>query len=243
MTSSDLAVVIPAYNAEDTLTRVVDRIFQVDVSTLRRIWIVDDGSLDATSAVAAKLGASDARISLLSLRKNRGYGAAMKRGLLACREEGASMVACVHADGQYAPEVLPDLVASLQERRLDLIQGSRIASGTALSGGMPLYKYLGNRGLTGLENFVFGLSMTDYHSGYLVYGAEALASLPFESFSDSFDFDLEVLACSHARGLRLGESPIPTHYGDERSHLRSIPYGLRALRVMSKYLLRRYNED
>ncbi len=243
MTASELAIVIPAYNAEDSLAKVVDRIFGVALPFLQRIWIVDDGSFDATAAVATKLSAEDSRIAVLSLRKNRGYGAAMKRGLLACREAGVSRVACIHADGQYAPEVLPDLVASLQERHLDLIQGSRIASGTALSGGMPLYKYLGNRGLTGLENLVFGLSMTDYHSGYLVYGAEALASLPFESFSDSFDFDLEVLACAHARGLRLGESPIPTHYGDERSHLRSIPYGLRALRVMSKYLLRRYNED
>jgi glycosyltransferase involved in cell wall biosynthesis len=163
--------------------------------------------------------------------KNGGYGAAMKDGLAAAREHGARLVACVHADGQYSPEALPGLLQQLGEQRLDLLQGSRIASGTAKSGGMPLYKRAGNAVLNVLENRTLGLGLSDYHSGYLVYGARAL-SLPFASFSNSFDFDLEVLACARARGLSVAEAPIPTHYGDEVSHLNPLSYGLRVLRVL-----------
>src|SRR3954447_17469732 len=114
----------------------------------------------------------------------------MKDGLARARPHDADVVACVHADGQYSPEALSALTDALRGRRLDLVQGSRIASGTALSGGMPLYKYVANAVLNRIENRTLGLSMTDYHSGYLVYGARALA-LPFASLSDSIDFDLE----------------------------------------------------
>jgi hypothetical protein len=144
------------------------------------------------------------------------------------------MVACIHADGQYAPEALPALIAELSRRRLDLLQGSRIAAGTALQGGMPLYKYVGNALLNRLENYALSLNMTDYHSGYLLYGRRALA-VPFASLSDSFDFDLEVIASAKARGLAVGEAPIPTHYGDEVSHLNPVTYGLRVLRVLWNY--------
>ena len=116
---------------------------------------------------------------------------------------------------------------------------SRIAAGTALRGGMPLYKYVGNALLNSVENHTLGLSMTDYHSGYLVYGRRAL-DLPFANLSDSFDFDLEVIASARARGLAVGEAPIPTHYGDEISHLNPLDYGLRVLRVMWNYRRGRY---
>jgi hypothetical protein len=100
---------------------------------------------------------------------------------------------------------------------------------------MPLYKYLANAVLNRIENRTLGLSMSDYHSGYLVYGRRALARLPFRAFSDSFDFDLEVIACARALGLSVGEEPIPTHYGDEESHLCPVTYGLRVLRIMWKF--------
>ena len=136
--------------------------------------------------------------------------------------------------------MLPGLLQAMAARGLDLLQGSRIASGTALSGGMPLYKYLANAGLNVLENLTFGLGMTDYHSGYLVYGPRALAAIPFDRLSDSFDFDLEVIASARAAGLAVGEAPIPTHYGDEISHLRPLPYGLRVLRVLWRYRRGKY---
>ena len=125
-------------------------------------------------------------------------------------------------------------------RQLDLLQGSRIAGGTARAGGMPRYKYVANAVLNVLENGVLGLGLTDYHSGYLIYGPRALSELPWERLSDSFDFDLEVLAAARARGLVVGEAPIPTHYGDEVSHLHPVGYGLRVLRVLWRYGQGRY---
>jgi hypothetical protein len=158
----------------------------------------------------------------------------MKDGLAAARAHDPELVACIHADGQYAPEALPALIGELSRRGLDLLQGSRIAAGTALQGGMPLYKYVGNALLNRLENYALSLSMTDYHSGYLLYGRRAVA-LPFATLSDSFDFDLEVIASAKAHGLAIGEAPIPTHYGDEVSHLNPVTYGLRVLRVLWNY--------
>jgi glycosyltransferase involved in cell wall biosynthesis len=180
-------------------------------------------------------------IELVDRARNGGYGAAMKDGLDAARVHDPELVACVHADGQYSPEALPALVRELRVRELDLLQGSRIASGTALSGGMPLYKYAANAVLNRIENRTLRLSMTDYHSGYLLYGLRVLREVPLRSFSDSFDFDLEVIASARARGLAVGEAPVPTHYGDEVSHLQPIAYGLRVLRVMWNYRRGRYD--
>lgn len=226
------AVVIPAYNAEKTLAGVAGRI----PGGVSVIWIVDDGSTDGTVSVAGRMAQTDPRIRVVRRGSNGGYGAAMKAGLRAAAEEGADVVACVHADGQYAPEELPAMLETLKRENLDLLQGSRVASGTALSGGMPAYKYLAGRALTFLENRVFGLRMTDYHSGYLLYGRRALRAVRFADLSDSFDFDLEVIASARALGLRIGERPIPTHYGEESSSLSPVPYGLRVLGVMLKYV-------
>jgi glycosyltransferase involved in cell wall biosynthesis len=231
-----LGVLIPAYDAGATLAGVIARLSQGQPLELERIAIVDDASRDYTAKLASDLAVVDPRVTVLTHRTNRGYGAAVKTGLAHLREAGMDAAACVHADGQYAPEELPRLVEAASSRGLDLVQGSRIASGSALSGGMPLYKYLANRALTALENRVLGLGFTDYHSGYLLYGRRALHEIPLSGLSDSFDFDLEVIASARALGLRLGEVPVATHYGDEVSHLRSIPYGLRCLRVMFNHL-------
>jgi len=201
---------------------------------LEEVIVVDDGSRDATARLVKAWQTAAFHLRLIERTKNGGYGAAMKDGLALAREGRPDLVACIHADGQYAPEVLPDIIEQLSERRLDLVQGSRIAAGTALRGGMPLYKYVGNALLNRIENYTLELSLTDYHSGYLVYGPRAL-DLPFANFSDSFDFDLEVIAAARAHGLSVGEAPIPTHYGDEISHLNPLTYGLRVLRVMWNY--------
>jgi glycosyltransferase involved in cell wall biosynthesis len=235
-----LAVVIPAFNAARHIEGVLGRLEQVADGpglgnlSVSRVIVVNDGSSDATRerVLAARFGR--APLELIDRAANGGYGAAMKDGLAAAVRSGAELVACVHADGQYSPEVLPRLAARLRERRLDLLQGSRILSGTARSGGMPLYKIAANAVLNRIENQTLGLRMTDYHSGYLLYGRRAL-ELPFTTLSNSFDFDLEVIACARARGLSVGEEPIPTHYGDEVSHLEPITYGLRVLRVMWRY--------
>jgi glycosyltransferase involved in cell wall biosynthesis len=230
-----LFAVVPAYNAGRHLAGVVERLRRSAPADLTGIVVVDDGSADNTAQVAARLAADEPRLQLVRRARNGGYGAAVKDGLAAARAAGATTVACVHADGQYSPEVLGRLRSELEGRGLDLLQGSRIAAGTALAGGMPLYKYVANAGLNLLENLTLGLALTDYHSGYLLYGPRALAGIAFARLSDSFDFDLEVIASARAAGLRVGEAPIPTHYGDEVSHLRPVRYGLRVLRVLWRY--------
>jgi glycosyltransferase involved in cell wall biosynthesis len=234
-----LVVVIPAYNAGAHIRGVLQRLAASSRRELSRVIVVDDGSVDDTAHQVRTADFASAPLTLLQRRHNGGYGAAMKDGLDAARSEAPDVVACVHADGQYSPEELPALCRALRERKLDLLQGSRIASGTALSGGMPLYKYVANALLNRVENHTLNLGMTDYHSGYLVYGPAAL-SLPLRRLSNSFDFDLEVIASARARGLSVGEEPIKTHYGDEVSHLNPLSYGLRALRVMWNYRRGRY---
>lgn len=234
-----LSVVIPAYNAARHIEAVLERVGRLVTCGLQQVIVVDDGSRDATARLVRDFKTSGFRLDLLQRSRNGGYGAAMKDGLAKARESSPDVVACIHADGQYAPEVLPELIEQLSRRRLALLQGSRIAGGTALRGGMPVYKYVGNALLNLIENRTLGLSMSDYHSGYLVYGSAALA-LPFSELSDSFDFDLEVIATARAHGLEVGEAPIPTHYGDEVSHLNPLTYGLRVLRVMWNYQRGRY---
>ncbi|HYP88347.1 MAG TPA: glycosyltransferase family 2 protein [Polyangiaceae bacterium] len=229
-----LCVVIPAYNAARHIDGVLERVGGLVSSGLSHVVVVDDASTDDTAARVERHGARAFSLELLRRPKNGGYGAAMKQGLAAAAERSPDVVACIHADGQYAPEALPGLMGELSSRRLDLLQGSRIASGRALQGGMPLYKYVGNALLNRLENRTLELSLTDYHSGYLVYGPRAL-TLPLHRLSDSFDFDLEVIASARARGLAVGEAAVPTHYGDEISHLNPLTYGLRVLRVLWNY--------
>jgi hypothetical protein len=164
----------------------------------------------------------------------------MKDGLRRAVSHDPDLVACVHADGQYSPEALPRLVSEMSVRRLDILQGSRIAGGSALAGGMPVYKYVANSVLNIIENRVLGLQLTDYHSGYMLYGRRSLRAISFGRLSDGFEFDLEVIASARARGLSVSEAPIPTHYGDETSHLRPVAYGMRVLRVMWNYRRGRY---
>lgn len=238
-----VAVVVPAYNAARHLPVVLARILQHRPLGLERVIIVDDGSTDDTRAVARAL-ASEATatsagdrpvVTVVERPANGGYGAAMKDGLAAAKRAGAQAVATVHADGQYGPEVLASLLDALARRGLDLLQGSRIAGGGARSGGMPRYKIVGNWLLNKLERRVLGLPLTDFHSGYLIYGPRALATLSFGALGDSFDFDLEAIAAARARGLSVGEEPIPTHYGDEISYLNPVTYGLRVLRVLWRF--------
>jgi glycosyltransferase involved in cell wall biosynthesis len=233
-----LAVVMPAYNAERHLRATVARVLAVGLPGLEAIFIVDDGSTDGTGAAARALAGP--RVQVIARPRNGGYGAAMKDGLRAARAAGAEVVATVHADGQYSPEQLPRLLDEQRRRGLDVLQGSRILAGTARAGGMPRYKVVGNAVLNRLENAALGLALTDYHSGYLLHGPRALAQVPHDRLSDSFDFDLEVLAAARARGLSVGEAPIPTHYGDEISHLNPLTYGLRVLRVLWRYGRGRY---
>ena len=236
-----VSIFIPAYNAEKHLARVIGRIPEASWADIVSVWIVNDGSRDATADVMEQLAGQNPKIRLLSLAENSGYGTAVKNGLAAVKKESPDYAICLHADGQYPPEHIPHFTAQAAEKNFDILQGSRMAPGTARQGGMPLYKYLAGRILTAMENFVYGLSLTDYHSGYLCYSKRALENLPFENFSSSFDFDLEVIACARKKGMKIGEIGIPTQYADEISYLNPVTYGLRVVGVMGKYVSGKYS--
>jgi glycosyltransferase involved in cell wall biosynthesis len=199
--------------------------------------VVDDGSSDGTGAVARQIAARFPTLDLVTHEQNRGYGGAAQTGLARALELGADFVVWLHGDGQYAPESLPSLLAPLDADHADIVQGSRFRGGGALPGGMPLYKYAANRGLTWMENRVFGLHLAEYHSGYMLYRRAALEAIPFRRFTTrGFVFDQEMLVAARILGLRIVDLPIPTRYAGERSYLRPIPYGFAVLKLMARYL-------
>ncbi len=235
-----ISIFIPAYNAASHINSVIDRIPDDVWPHIVNIWIVNDGSTDKTGSVITTLERENNKIVALHLPVNKGYGTAVQIGLKKCRESACDFTVCLHADGQYPPESIPSFIEYMESTDCDILQGSRIASGTALKGGMPLYKFIAGKVLTFFENHIFGLSMTDYHSGYLFYSRRAMQTIPYSRLSRSFDFDLEVIASSCALGLSVTELPIPTRYADEKSYLNPILYGLRVVGIMIKYLLGMY---
>lgn len=229
-----LFVVVPAYQAEATLEATVARVPSDTWDSIATLLVLDDGSRDGTSAAAERLRARHPQAALSRSERNRGYGPTVRDGLAQARASRCDAAVVLHADGQYAPELVLPLASRLQERGLALLQGSRHRGG-ALKGGMPLYKFVGGKALCALERKALGLPLTDFHSGYILHGRAALDRIPYERLGDSFDFDLQVLACAAALDLPVGEEPIPTRYADEVSHLRPIPYGLRVLSVLRRF--------
>lgn len=234
------AIFIPAYNAEGTLEAVIERIPKDLWDSIEAVLVVNDGSRDDTSGAARRAAARHPKVVLHEQPVNQGYGSAVRKGLRLALLTAAEYVVCLHADGQYPPEKLPEFLPYMKQHGVDVLQGSRHKEGTARAGGMPRYKVLAGHALTWLENKAFGLHMTDYHSGFMLYSRRAAAEIPFDRLSTYFDFDLEVIASARARGLVVDELGIPTHYGGEESHLNPIVYGLRCLRVMLRYRLGRY---
>jgi glycosyltransferase involved in cell wall biosynthesis len=233
---SSVSIFVPAYNAAKHLASVISRIPAASWPQIQSIWIINDGSIDNTRAVIDTLAAGNPKIKKIEFERNRGYGQAVKAGLAAIRQEGADYAVCLHADGQYPPESIPLMIATAVEQGLDIVQGSRLAPGTALAGGMPYYKYIAGKILTGMQNRIYGLKLTDYQSGFLCYGRRVLEAIPFETLSDSFNIDVEIIASARARGMKIGEIGIPTRYADEKSYLNPWMYGLRILGVMGRYL-------
>jgi glycosyltransferase involved in cell wall biosynthesis len=236
-----ISIFIPAYNAGNTLVNVIKRIPQNVMNITGHIYIINDGSIDNTSAVCKKLQKTNQNIQHVPFEKNQGYGTAVKKGLDLCKNDGCSLAVCLHSDGQYPPEYIQPIVENMTQIQADIIQGSRMAYGKVLKKGMPFYKYIAGKALTFIENIVFNNKMTDRHSGYLFYSKKAMETLQYHKLSSSFDFDMEILASAYAANLKVSEYPIPTKYGDEASYLNPITYGLRVLRVLFRYKTGRYS--
>lgn len=221
-----IVVVVPAYQAAASLRGVIARIPRDLVNRGAQVLVVDDGSSDGTAEVARAAGAA-----VLVNPRNLGYAQTQKRGLEHALRQGAQVLAVLHADGQYPSEALPALLDPLECGAADVVLGSRVLDGGALRRGMPLYKYAANVGLSWLENRCYGLGLSEYHTGMIAYSRAALEALPFRSVSDTFHIDGELLMLAGRRGLRIAEVPIAHVYGDERSYLRPVPYGLTVLAI------------
>lgn len=232
---------MPAYNAARTVERVFDRIPQSVQFRIARYVVVNDGSRDDTEAVLARLAERVPRLVVLRHDQNRGYGQAEKTLLDYAREHGADVALLLHADGQYSPELIPAMLAPVERGEADLVQGSRMASGGALRGGMPRYKYVANKALTAVANWTLGMRLSEYYSGYMVYTRRALETIPYHRFADSFQFDLQMIVMARVKGLRIVQVPIPTIYADEKSHLNPVKYGLDVLSVLWDYRRGRYH--
>ena len=232
-----VVVVMPAYNAGRTIERVFERIPREVHSRVTDYVVVNDGSTDDTADAVARLQHRFPKLVVLDHKTNKGYGVAEKTLLKYALSTDADIAVLLHSDGQYAPEEIPRLIEPFEREDADIVQGSRMMGDRrrALQGGMPFYKYLANRLLTAVENRAFGLDMAEYHSGYMLYSKRALQSIPFNKLGDNFCFDQEMLVMAKVKGLKIVQLPIPTHYGDEISHLKPIRYGFNVLSLITAY--------
>ncbi len=229
-----VAVVLPAYNAALTLSRTIDEIPRTLVDD---IILTDDASRDNTAELARALG-----LHVIRHEANRGYGGNQKTCYRAALDRGADIVVMLHPDYQYTPRLVTAMASMIASGHYDAVLASRILGGGALSGGMPVYKYVANRALTLAENLALGQKLSEYHTGYRAWSRVVLEKLPLLACSDDFVFDNQMIAQAVHFGFRLGEISCPTRYFAEASSInfrRSVVYGLGVLRTAADFRLHR----
>lgn len=218
--------VMPAYNASKTIEKTY---FDIPKGVVDEVIVVDDGSKDDTANIAKKLG-----LKVVIHPQNRGYGGNQKTCYTLALSDGADIIIMIHPDYQYDSTLTLELIRPILQGRFDVMLGSRIRTRQeVLEGGMPFYKYIGNRLLTFLENMILGQNLSEYHTGFRAYSGEVLKKLPFHKYSDDFVFDQQILFGAIAVGARIGEIPVPVRYFPEASSINfwhSVVYGLSILR-------------
>ncbi len=237
-----IMILVVAYNAEKTITNLLDRIPKEIWAKSTEIVVADDCSKDATAKIASeyKLKHKKKNLSIIHHKLNKGYGGNQKWGYNYAINKKYDFVVMLHGDAQYSPEEIPKLLALLEENKADMVFGSRIA-GNPLKGGMPLYKFLGNKFLTTIQNLILGKRFTEYHSGFRLYSTKALQKIPLSLCSNDFHFDTEIMVQLLIAKQRIKELPIQTHYGHEKCYVNVIPYGLNVLKTMMEYILTKTN--
>ena len=233
-----VCVVLPAYNAARTLERTVR---EIPSDIVDDVILVDDASTDDTMQQASKLG-----IFAVRHDRNRGYGGNQKTCYRLALERGADIVIMLHPDYQYTPRLLLPMAAMLSSGLFDVVLGSRILGIGALAGGMPLYKYVSNRALTLIQNFVIGHKLSEYHTGYRGFTRSVVEALPLDRNSDDFIFDNQMLSQVIYMGFRVGEISCPAKYFAEASSInfrRSVTYGLGVLKTSIDFRLARLGFD
>jgi glycosyltransferase involved in cell wall biosynthesis len=231
-----IVVVMPAYNAGDTLLKTWREVIQHEIVDL--VIVVDDASRDSTLAVARTLP----KVVTHAHPANRGYGANQKTCYRLALENGADIIVMVHPDYQYTPKLIPAMAGLVASGLYSCVLGSRILGGGALGGGMPLWRYVANRGLTLAGNLLMGTKLSEFHTGYRAFSRVLLERLPLADNSDDFVFDNQVLAEVAWLGLPIGEVSCPTHYAPESSSInfsRSVRYGFGCLNTALQFRLAR----
>jgi len=225
-------VIMPAYNAEKTLEKTVS---DIPKDWVDEIVLTDDCSQDGTVELAKKLG-----LRVFVHDKNLGYGANQKTCYLEALKLGGDIMVMVHPDHQYDPKVIPQLIQPILDEECDAVFGSRMLGGKPIEGGMPKWKYLANIFLTALENAVFYMYLTEYHSGLRAYSRRYLETVNFQLNSNDFVFDSEIIAQGVIHKMRIKEIPIETRYFEEASQIgfwSSVVYGLSILKTLVKFKL------
>ena len=225
-----IAVVLPAYNAEKTLEVTVGELTDVvDIKIL-----VDDSSKDQTAELSRKLG-----VQTFVHDSNYGYGRNQQTCYREALAAGADIVVMVHPDYQYSPLLVPAMAGMIASGLYDMVLASRILGGGALKGGMPRYKYVANRFLTGFQNLFLGVKLSEYHTGFRAFSKELLETLPLLENSDDFVFDNQMIAQAVMFGFRLGEISCPTKYFEGASSInfrRSVTYGIGVISTTIGYV-------
>jgi len=235
-----IGVLIVAYNAASTLPAVLDQFTPAVLSLIDEIFIFDDASVDDTYAVAQAYPRAEVSQKLKVFRnaRNLGYGGNQKAGYDYALTHGFDYVVLMHGDGQHDPRVIADLVAPILRGTAATVFGSRMMRPRdALRGGMPLYKFIGNKILTWFENRMLGTHMSEFHSGYRVYQCASLAKIPYRLNADGFHFDSEIIVQHHALGMPILEVPIPTIYANEICRVNGLLYCLNIIRMVVAYKL------
>ncbi|MBB00332.1 MAG: glycosyl transferase family 2 [Saprospirales bacterium] len=228
-----ITIIMPAYNAEETLAKTLS---EIPPSIAQHVILTDDASTDNTLRAAEELNID----IIIQHEFNKGYGANQKSCYRKALDIGSDIIVMLHPDYQYSPKLIPAMVAMITSGHYDVILASRILSGGALKGGMPLYKYVANRLLTFTQNLFMGLKLSEYHTGYRAFRSDVLQSIDFESNSDDFIFDNQLLAQIASKNFAIGEITCPTKYFKEASSInlrRSVIYGLGCLRITWLYFL------
>ena len=234
-----ITVVMPAYNAEKTLRKTHN---EIPHDIVDNVILTDDASQDRTAEIAKQLN-----IKTFVHTKNKGYGGNQKTCYQEALRIGSDIIIMLHPDYQYTPKLITSMASMISHGVFDAVIASRILGNKALAGGMPMYKYIANRFLTAVENFIIQQKLSEYHTGYRAFSAEVLKSIPLIENSDDFIFDNEMLLQTMYFGFSVGEVSCPAKYFEEASSIsfrRSVTYGIGVLHTAMKYFFskRGYNK-
>ncbi len=235
-----IGILIVAYNAASTLDKVLDRIPSDVYEEIDEIAVFDDASKDNTYmlSVGYKTIKKLDKLKVFLNEKNLGYGGNQKKGFKYFSDKNFDAVVLLHGDGQYAPEILSSMYTPIIENKADVVLGSRMMKkyGGALKGGMPLYKFMGNKILSAYQNRMLKMNLTEFHSGYRAYSIQGLRKLNLDNCTDDFHFDTQIIIKANHNNLKIIEVPIPTYYGDEICYVNGMKYAKNIRKTTKEYI-------